>query len=122
MDETNLIAKLNSGESIPIESCHCYHCSNEWFMAAFSIEWMPSFCPYCGIRFIGSKTKDDNKDFTPKQVDNIEHLKREANILKEIREMFYGQNLQISGWHQNGELEAVDTFFEENMWINDDEQ
>lgn len=27
---------------------------------------------------------------------------------------FHGQNLQVANWHKNGDLEALDNFFEEN--------
>jgi hypothetical protein len=36
--------------------------------------------------------------------------------LSEIKETLYGQNLQVANWHQNGELEPLDNFFEENGW------
>lgn len=49
--------------------------------------------------------------------------KRSANIERKFREVIdtlYGQNLYISGWHMNGELEALDNFFEENDWFMED--
>lgn len=36
--------------------------------------------------------------------------------LSEIKETLYGQNLQVANWHQNGELEPLDNFFEEYGW------
>lgn len=46
-----LLAKLNDGRDLPVNTCHCGHCDNEWFMVALSDEWMPSHCPYCGTKF-----------------------------------------------------------------------
>lgn len=65
MDEPQLLARLNDGRELPIEPCHCSHCENEWFMAALSDEWMPNFCPYCGIRFIGRYIGDDPATYSP---------------------------------------------------------
>ena len=42
-------------------------------------------------------------------------------IVKEMREAFYGQNLEVANWHQNGDLEPIDKFFEENDWVLEDE-
>jgi len=30
--------------------------------------------------------------------------------------MFYGQNMLVANWHLNGDLEPIDSFFEENDW------
>lgn len=51
----------------------------------------------------------------------LEQERDEArNILKEIREMFYGQGLEVLNWHQNGDTESVDSFFESNPgWLED---
>jgi hypothetical protein len=45
-----------------------------------------------------------------------ERLKRAERIVKEIWEMFYGQNMSIINWHQNGDPVSIDKFFEENDW------
>lgn len=42
-------------------------------------------------------------------------------IVKEMREAFYGQNLEVANWHQNGDLEPIDKFFEENDWVLDED-
>lgn len=36
--------------------------------------------------------------------------------LEEIRDALYGQGLQVTGWHQNGDLEPLDSWFEDNNW------
>jgi hypothetical protein len=41
---------------------------------------------------------------------------RAEKIVAEIWETFYGQGLEVAGWHKNGELEAMETFFEDNDW------
>lgn len=41
----------------------------------------------------------------------------EANRrLAEIRDELYGNGLEVAGWHQNGELEPLDSWFEHNEW------
>lgn len=42
---------------------------------------------------------------------------RAERILAEIRDTLYGKNLAVANWHQNGELEPLDSFFESNDWI-----
>lgn len=36
--------------------------------------------------------------------------------LGSVRDALYGQNLSISGWHLNGQLEPVDNWFDSNDW------
>lgn len=36
---------------------------------------------------------------------------------KEIVDTLYGNNLGVTGWHLNGQVEKMDTFFEENDWF-----
>jgi hypothetical protein len=43
-------------------------------------------------------------------------IKRLEKIVGEIWDTLYGQNMQVANWHQNGELEPMDTFFESNDW------
>ena len=41
----------------------------------------------------------------------------EANErLRCIKRGLCGQGLQVAGWHQNGDLEPLDSWFEENEW------
>lgn len=69
MSEPTLLGRLNDGRELPIQPCNCGHCDNEWFMAAISPEWMPSYCPYCGIMFlrktIGEGDDEEPDDFLP---------------------------------------------------------
>ena len=48
--------------------------------------------------------------------DRIDRLER---VVAEIWKSFYGQNMQVENWHQNGELEPMDSFFESNDWSAD---
>jgi hypothetical protein len=64
MSDPTLLARLNDGRELPIQPCNCGHCNNEWFMAALSPEWMPSYCPYCGIKFV-RKTTGEGDDEEP---------------------------------------------------------
>jgi hypothetical protein len=45
--------------------------------------------------------------------DRIDRLER---VVEEIWKSFYGQNLEVANWHQNGEFEPMDSFFESNDW------
>ena len=65
MSEATLHARLQDGRTLPIETCSCGNCKNEWFMAALSPEWMPSFCPYCGIQFLYKTTDGEPDRFAP---------------------------------------------------------
>lgn len=42
--------------------------------------------------------------------------KNAERIVDEIWDMFYGQNFDLVGWHQNGDHISIDQFFEENDW------
>ncbi|EMV7407846.1 hypothetical protein AADQ46_001335 [Enterobacter soli] len=37
-------------------------------------------------------------------------------VVSEIRNELYGQGFQVSGWHLNGAIEPLDSWFEENNW------
>jgi hypothetical protein len=52
------------------------------------------------------------------QADNLYQVEIAELTAKiaEIKNMLYGQNLQVANWHLNGELEPLDNFFEENGW------
>jgi len=72
MEEATLHARLNDGRSLPIETCTCGHCKNEWFMAALSAEWMPKFCPYCGINFVRKSTDGEPGEYLPaSEIDQV---------------------------------------------------
>lgn len=65
MEEPTLLGRLNDGRELPCSTCTCGHCGNEWFMASISDEWMPSFCPYCGIEFKRRTTDGKPAEYTP---------------------------------------------------------
>ena len=37
-------------------------------------------------------------------------------VVSEINNELYGQGFQVAGWHLNGALEPLDTWFEDNNW------
>ena len=41
-------------------------------------------------------------------------------IVGEVWDMFYGQNMEVANWHLNGDLEPIDSFFDENHWSLDE--
>lgn len=43
-------------------------------------------------------------------------LSKANKKLNEIKDSLYGQNLMVSGWHLNGDLEPIDSWFESNDW------
>ncbi len=50
----------------------------------------------------------------------VERLVRAEGIIKDIWKMFYGQNMELTNWHLNGDTEPIDNFFEENDWVLDE--
>ena len=67
MTDGTLHAVLNDGRSIPCSTCNCGSCNNEFFIAALSREWMPKFCPYCGIHFVSHDVDGQPSDYEPWQ-------------------------------------------------------
>lgn len=41
---------------------------------------------------------------------------RAERIVNEIWEMFYGQGMELTNWHLNGDTQPIDSFFEDNDW------
>jgi uncharacterized CHY-type Zn-finger protein len=50
--ETFVFHRLNDGKQVETKVCTCGHCKNEFYVPALSQEWMPNYCPFCGIKFI----------------------------------------------------------------------
>ena len=65
MEDPPILANFNDGHAVPVQPVHCGECGNEWLVPAYSDEWMPSYCCYCGIRFARVTTGDDPNDFRP---------------------------------------------------------
>lgn len=61
-----LLATLKDGRVVPVQPCRCGGCQEEFFVAAMSEEWHPSYCCYCGMKFT-RKTVDDGipEDYRP---------------------------------------------------------
>lgn len=61
---------------------------------------------------------ESRRDF---YVDRIKALEAEnkklKNTLFEIQDTLYGQGMQVTNWHLNGDLQDLDYFFDENNWI-----
>lgn len=51
---------------------------------------------------------------------DIKHLSEQLNEanrrLEEITSELYGKGLDVVGWHLNGDLEPLDTWFDDNEW------
>ena len=45
-----------------------------------------------------------------------EALAKANSKLVDINDALYGKGFEIAGWHLNGDLEHMDTWFEENDW------
>lgn len=60
-------------------------------------------------------------DLLGRLVDRIETLEAEVKTLKarhqSILTELYGQDFEILGWHLNGDTEPLDSWFEENNWV-----
>ena len=69
-DKAEILHRLNDGRTVPTYPCNCGRCGNEWFVPGYSEEWMPSFCPYCGLKFIrrtvGAGEEEEAADFKPR--------------------------------------------------------
>lgn len=80
-------------------------------------EWR--FCTECNLRIF----KDEVEGDTIKTIDEkiycidcaVDILQQEIERLQRFKEYFddlYGQGLEVANWHQNGELEGFDGFYE----------
>ena len=49
---SSLLLKLRNGEQIQCATCNCGSCKNEFFVRNDSSDYIPNYCPYCGIKFI----------------------------------------------------------------------
>jgi hypothetical protein len=47
------------GQRGSIAGCRCTACSNGFFVWA-KTEYQPSYCPYCGVKFVGYKKPHDD--------------------------------------------------------------
>lgn len=45
----------------------------------------------------------------------LEVLSKLLSSYKELEDTMYGQGLTVNNWHQNGDVESVDNFFDENI-------
>ena len=57
-------------------------------------------------------------------VEKIVALEKEIDRLKkrheEIVTTLYEQGFEVLGWNQNGDLEPLDNFFDNNGWLDDE--
>jgi len=44
-------------KKMPVHLCTCGECENEFYVPGISIDWKPSYCPYCGIKFVRDVVK-----------------------------------------------------------------
>ncbi len=66
-------AVLNSGRTVPCNSCDCGSCGNEWFVPGYSLEWAPRYCPYCGIKFNRRTVDGEPAPWNPAPCDSDEN-------------------------------------------------
>jgi DNA-directed RNA polymerase subunit RPC12/RpoP len=64
-DEAPIRAVLNDGRTVPCHVCNCAKCGNEFFVPGYSDEWMPNYCPYCGIKFVRRTRDGEPMDYSP---------------------------------------------------------
>lgn len=64
---------------------------------------------------------DDSVDMIMRLADRIVELEGEVDALQErhrsILNELYGQGFEVLGWHQNGDSEPLDSWFEDNAWV-----
>lgn len=58
-----------------------------------------------------------NADYVAITKEELGELKKDSRILKEVIEMLYEQDYQVSGFHLNDDLEPLDSWFEQNAWV-----
>jgi hypothetical protein len=83
------------------------HEAERWWNDAKDEEWNKNR----ELALVRVNTQSDR--LMQEAADKIERLER---IVGEMWDTFYGQNMQVANWHQNGELEPMDEFFESNDW------
>ena len=74
-----------------------------------------------GVCADGASILMDGKPLTIEEI--LTRLRKGVNaerIVGEILDAFYGQNMEVVGWHLNGTLKPIDSFFEENDWSLDE--
>ena len=58
--DTTLRLQLAGGRELSVAHCECATCKNEFFVPSSSKEYLPNFCPYCGLEFKrGEHSNDD---------------------------------------------------------------
>jgi predicted RNA-binding Zn-ribbon protein involved in translation (DUF1610 family) len=115
----------------------CPQCSLVWeFTADGPLENQAYHCPRCGERLIeyvetiklkniataggeGSGSEIPNRSDTVREKlelydEVVSALKVATKELDALWSVMYGQNLEVAGWHLNGDTERMDRFFEEN--------
>lgn len=70
----------------------------------------------CDLRSKISHWLDSNINTNNTLYDINNKLQNAYRIINEIRDTFYGQNMEVLNWHKNGESEPIDNFFESNNW------
>ena len=64
-DSPSITAAMHDGRRIPIATCVCPRCENQWFVPAWSNEFLPGWCCYCGLRFEGVEVSAPTKEEQP---------------------------------------------------------
>lgn len=85
----------------------------------FKLHVMPEFSQ--GVCEDGAALLMDGKQLTIEEI--LSRLRRGATaerIVCEMWDMFYGQNMEVANWHLNGDLEPIDSFFDNNDWSIDE--
>jgi len=58
-------------------------------------------------------TKEELKDYNQTQV----RMHNAERIVREVWDALYGHGYEVANHHLNGDLEAMDNWFEENDWV-----
>ena len=56
------------------------------------------------------------RDLTAQLTEARAALSEANRRLAEIKDELCGNGLEVAGWHQNGDLEPLDSWFEQNDW------
>lgn len=82
--------------------------------SSFVVEALPK-CPRCGD-CICEYTSDAPQPPACRIRELEQDNRRLESIVEEIWAALYGQGFMVAGWHLNGDLEPLDSWFEQNVW------
>lgn len=96
---------------------------NEWYIGEHRQNGIQIGCSqshYVACAYRGGADRNDDETIANAQLiatapELLEVLSKLLSSYKELEESMYGQGLTVNNWHKNGDVEPVDSFFDENI-------